>query len=93
MADAGVKQIRGTYAERGNQYADTMQETKWLNMIAVAKQLGVEMTNDQARAIVIAGLIDIKYWRSLGGFKMDNLIDGASYTAYLIGELDEQLKK
>jgi len=90
MANSGVEQIKDTYDTRGSQYADTMEHTQWLQLISVAERYGIKITNDQARAIAIAGLVDIKYWRSLGGFKKDNLIDGASYTAYLIGELDHQ---
>jgi hypothetical protein len=90
MADAGIAEIKATYAERGEQYADTMQNTQWVTLISVAKAMGITITNDQAKAIAIAGLCDIKYWRSLGGFKRDNLIDGGAYNAYLLGELAEQ---
>lgn len=88
MANNGMDQIKATYATRGSEYKDTMEHTQWLQLISIADTFGLKITNDQARAIAIAGLVDIKYWRSLGGFKKDNLIDGASYTAYLIGELD-----
>ena len=90
MANNGLDQIKDTYNTRGSEYADTMEHTQWLQLIAVAECFGLKITNEQARAIAIAGLIDIKYWRSLGGFKKDNLLDGASYTAYLIGELDHE---
>ena len=90
MADAGLAEIRAIYAERGDQYADTMEDTRWLTMLAVAKAMGITLTNDQARCLAIAGLCDIKYWRALGGFKRDNLVDGGAYNAYLLGELAEQ---
>ena len=88
MANYGQEQVKNTYAQRGSEYADTMEETQWLTLISVAKHYGITITNDQARAIAIASLCDIKYWRSLGGLKLDNLIDGGAYNAYLIGELN-----
>lgn len=90
MADAGMDDIKAIYTQRGGEYADTMEETQWLMLLAVAKRMGIELTNDQARALAIAGLCDIKYWRNLGGFKRDNLLDGGAYNAYLLGELKSQ---
>ena len=87
MANIGLDEIKKTYAQRGSEYADTMEKTQWLTLINVLSSYGIKITNEQARAVAIASLVDIKYWRGLGGLKMDNLIDGGAYNAYLIGEL------
>lgn len=88
MADNGIGEIQKIYQQRGSEYADTMENTKWLTLINVLASFGCNITNEQARAVAIASLVDIKYWRGLGGLKMDNLIDGGAYNAYLIGELN-----
>jgi len=90
MADAGVAVVRGTYAERGDQYGDTMESCEWLTLRAVAKEvLGISLSKDTCRLLAVAGLVDVKHERQVGGFKLDHLVDGAAYTQLLIGEMEE----
>lgn len=91
-ADASISKVRAIFTERGGQYADTWALAQWVKTIAVARSIGVELTNEQARKLVAAALCDVKYWRNLGGYKEDNFIDGIAYDANLVALMaaDEQ---
>ena len=84
----GLSILRPVFQERSAQYGDTMAECRWLTMKSVALAMGIELKDDEARILFLAGQGDVKYWRQLGEFKADNLIDGLAYGAALIGELD-----
>jgi hypothetical protein len=71
-------------AERGDQYGDTLRNCQWIIQLAVEKELkGVRSCPEKARALSIAGLCDIKYYRFAGGWRMDNIVDGINYLAVL----------
>jgi len=91
-AEASLAKVRAIFTERGGQYADTWELAQWVKTIAVARSIGIELSNEQARKIVAAALCDVKYWRNLGGYKEDNLLDGIAYDANLMAEMstDEQ---
>lgn len=84
----GLSILRPVFQERSAQYGDTMAECRWLTMKSVALAMGIELNDNEARILFLAGQGDVKYWRQLGEFKADNLIDGLAYGAALIGELD-----
>jgi hypothetical protein len=91
-AEASLSKVHAIFTERGGQYADTWEQAHWVKTIAVAQSMGISMTNSEARKIVAAALCDVKYWRNLGGYKEDNLLDGIAYDANLMAEMavDEQ---
>lgn len=86
---ATLKRVTDTFGQRGTEYGDTMRDCQWLVIRAVAKQLGVDIPPDKARAIAIAGMVDIKYQRYQGGYKDDNGVDGIAYQAFLTDEMSE----
>jgi hypothetical protein len=83
--------------ERGNQYGDTLRNGQWLASRAVARKfndwgltiLSIASDTSCARALSIAGLVDIKYQRFEGGYKVDNLDDGINYSAVLVELMHE----
>lgn len=83
----GLGILRPVFQERSIQYGDTMEECRWLTMKSVALAVGIDINDDEARILFLAGQDDMKYWRQLGGFKADNLIDRMAYDAALVGEL------
>lgn len=83
----GLGILRPVFEQRSIQYGDTMEECRWLTMKSVAIAMGIDINNDEARILFLAGQDDMKYWRQLGGFKADNLIDRMAYDAALVGEL------
>lgn len=85
----GVQKVGEVVDERGGQYRDTLEEAQWLTLIGILEHLtGVRISNDSARVVALAALADIKYWRQLGPFKLDTLIDRVAHEATLTGELD-----
>jgi len=42
---------------------------------SVLAKLGHTIPDDHLNAVVLAGLVDMKYHRSMGGYKADNHID------------------
>src|SRR5688572_15668684 len=89
-AMASIKRVTDTFGQRGAEYGDTMRDCQWLALRAVAKKLGVNIpAGPVARAIAIAGMVDIKYQRYQGGYKDDNGIDGIAYGAFLADEMQE----
>jgi hypothetical protein len=81
LADATLDKVRDTYAQRGQEYSDTWASVRFVQMEATAKALGLKISQEQCRSLALAALVDIKYWRSLGGYKEDNTIDGIAYAA------------
>lgn len=84
----GFKVLRPVFEERSRQYGDTMEECRWLTMLSAADAIGIKLEPWQARILFLAGQDDMKYWRQLGGFKFDSLLDRLAYCGALIGELD-----
>lgn len=85
----GFKVLRPVFEERSRQYGDTMEECRWLTMLSSAQAMGIKLEKWQARILFIAGQDDMKYWRQLGGFKFDSLLDRLAYCGALIGELHQ----
>jgi hypothetical protein len=85
--------------QRGEEYGDTLRNGQWLVSRSVARQLAdwgltmgaINVEPSLARALAIAGLVDIKYQRFEGGYKVDNLDDGINYSAVL-AELMHELE-
>ncbi len=67
--------------ERGSQYADTLRICPFTWSINVAKELGVTLLPEVARAIAMAAMVDLKYSRMAGGYKLDNIEDAINYAA------------
>ncbi len=86
-ADATITRAQEIYQHRGLGYGDTWGEVRFLKMKAVARELGCIIPEDALRALATAAFCDMKYWRFLGGFKDDNLIDGINYDAFLAEEV------
>lgn len=80
-AAATLTRVSEIYAQRGNEYADTWRNCRWLAVLATARKLGVNLSPDQCRVIAAAAMVDIKYARLEGGFKDDTVIDGIAYAA------------
>jgi len=94
MADRGLAKIRATYTQRGMEYGDTVEENQWLVLKAIMVKLGFPRPTDQdCRLIFDSAMVDVKYWRNLGGFKEDNFIDGGAYNCQMLGELDQLTTK
>lgn len=85
----GFAVLRPVFEERSRQYGDTMEECRWLTMLSAAEAIGIKLEPWQARILFLAGQDDMKYWRQLGGFKFDSLLDRLAYCGALIGELDQ----
>lgn len=77
--------------ERGNQYGDTLRNGQWLVTRSVLGKFNswgltlysVQTFPELARALAVAGLVDVKYQRLEGGYKEDHLDDGINYSAVL----------
>jgi hypothetical protein len=78
-----------TYAGRGMEYGDTWRENQFITMKAVARELGLEIPPEFFRALATAGFVDFKYWRGLGGYKDDNIVDSMNYQGFLAQEMKE----
>lgn len=93
-ADATLDAVRGTYAQRGTEYADTWAVLNPLAVKAVMAKFGIpEPPIGQLKAIIAAALVDVKYQRIGGGYKEDSLIDGIAYSALLVGMMGELSRK
>lgn len=82
-----LDRAKATYAGRGLEYGDTWRQCRFLKMEAVARQLGCAINPQHFRALATAAFADMKYWRFLGGFKDDSLIDGINYDSFLAEEM------
>jgi hypothetical protein len=86
-ADATFERARDTYAGRGTEYGDTWRECQFIKMKAVARALGIDIKPEHLRAIATAAFCDMKYWRLIGGYLDDSIVDGINYDAFLAEEM------
>lgn len=86
-ATSTLDRVRATFDERGAEYGDTWRDCQWLAAMAVAREIGIGLTRDQARKIAAGVMLDIKYQRLQGGYKDDSVIDGIAYAANLAEEM------
>lgn len=86
-ASATIERATATFAGRGKEYGDTWREARFITMQAVARQLGCVIKSEHFRALATAAFCDMKYWRGLGGYKDDSLVDGINYQAFLAEEM------
>ena len=84
---ATLDRCKAVFEERAGQYSDTMKECQWLLMQAIADDLGIDIPPDCFRVLAIAGLVDIKYTRLLGGYKQDTIEDGINYSGFVAEEM------
>ena len=84
---ATAERAQAIYAGRGTQYGDTWRECQFLKMKACARELGVEIPDKFMRALATAAFCDMKYWRLLGGYHDDSIIDGINYDSFLAEEM------
>ena len=87
LALATMDRAKYTFAGRGVEYGDTWREARFLIMQAVARQLDCVIKPEHFRALATAAFCDMKYWRFLGGYKDDSLVDGINYQAFLAEEM------
>ncbi len=86
-ASVSLDRARAIYETRGDQYSDDWRDRRMVTLQAVSKELGIVICPLHEKAIAAAVMCDIKYWRGLGGYKDDHLIDGINYQAYLAQEM------
>jgi hypothetical protein len=86
-ANATIKRVTSTFGTRGAEYGDTWGQAKFVIMEAVARTLGIEIKPEHYRALATAAFVDMKYWRSLGSYKDDSLVDGVAYASFLAEEM------
>ncbi len=84
---ANFERAKSTFVGRGNEYGDTWRDCNFLKMKAVARALGHEIKPEHLRALATAAFSDMKYWRNLGGYRDDDLIDGINYDTSLAEEM------
>jgi hypothetical protein len=84
---ATMERAKSTFCGRGVEYGDTWAECRFLKMAAVAKELGLNIPTEHFRALATAAFCDMKYWRNLGGYKDDSIIDGMNYDGFLAEEM------
>ena len=84
---ATIQRSVETFAGRGLEYGDTWKDCQFVTMKAVAKELGCDIAPAHFRALATAAFVDMKYWRGLGGYKDDSLVDGINYQAFLAEEM------
>lgn len=82
-----IKRAIETFAGRGIEYGDTWGECTFNTMKSVARKLGCQINPEHFRALATAAFIDMKYWRHLGGYKDDSMVDGINYSAFLAEEM------
>ncbi len=87
LADETLDRVRGIYAQRGTEYADTWKNPQMLKMKATASKLGINLPDECCKAMALAALADVKYSRFAGGYKEDNVDDGISYDAAWAAEM------
>jgi hypothetical protein len=84
---SAFKRTTDIFNQRGTEYGDTWKSCTWLKFKAVAKELGCIIPDDACRALVAAGLADLKYFRFGGGYKEDNFDDGINYDGFTVEEV------
>lgn len=87
--EIGTQAVRGVVGERGEQYRDTLENAQWLTLIGALEEIsGIRISNDSARLVAMAAMVDVKYWRQLGPWKHDTLVDRVAYEGVLLGEME-----
>jgi hypothetical protein len=84
---ATIERAKQTFVGRGTEYGDTWRECRFLKMRAVARALGCKIDDEHFRALATAAFCDMKYWRNLGGYKDDSLLDEMNYDGFLAEEM------
>ena len=81
MTALGIAELLKTITDRGGQYGDTWETCEWnaLNPFGF-------LSKAESRKAALNVLIDIKYARMGGGFKLDTFVDLAAYLLARIGE-------
>ena len=82
---------KATFVGRGDEYGDTWRLCQFIKMKAVARELKLNIPDSCFRALATAAFADMKYWRLLGSYKEDSLIDGINYDAFLAEEMRQLL--
>lgn len=86
-ANATIARVTSIFGTRGQEYGDTWGEARFVVMQAVARTLGCEIAPEHYRALATAAFVDMKYWRSLGSYKDDSMVDGVAYQSFLAEEM------
>jgi hypothetical protein len=89
FTDTSLERAKSIYQGRGMEYGDTWRECNFIKMKAVARELGIEVHDRCFRALATAAFLDMKYWRNLGGYKDDSLIDEINYDGFLAEEMKQ----
>ena len=84
---ATMERAKQTFVGRGAEYGNTWKDCNFLKMKAVARALNLTIPDEAFRALATAGFLDMKYWRNLGGFKDDSLIDEMNYDGFLAEDM------
>jgi hypothetical protein len=87
LADETLERVRGIYAQRGTEYADTWKNPPLLAMKATASKLGIDIPDEFYKVLAMAALADVKYVRLMGGYKEDSVDDGIAYNAVWAAEM------
>lgn len=87
LATPTLARCQAVFTERGGQYGDTWKDCQFLVLRAVLSEIGVELDDNDCRAIALASLVDIKHQRFMGGWKEDNIDDGINYAAALAEQM------
>lgn len=90
-ADTTLEKVRATYAERGQEYADSWSEECLVTTFTAAtlRAFGLELSPEQMRLLQAAALVDVKDSRMAGAFKADSVIDGVAYRACWLTLMEE----
>ena len=85
--NATLDRCTDIFTNRGAEYGDTWAEARFLVLQSVLNKMEYKIDSIHFKAIAAAVLVDIKYWRNLGGYKDDSMIDGINYQALLAEEM------
>lgn len=83
-ADATLDEVRATYAQRGQEYADSWALDRIVTTLTanvLREIMGVEATPEEMRLLQAAVLCDVKDARLCGPYKRDSIVDGVAYRA------------
>jgi hypothetical protein len=87
-----LKDVAKTMQERGAQYSDTWGEKgSWnLTRALIKEYTGKDITDDECKAITLAGFVDQKYSRLAGGYSRDTMLDLIPYAAALVDVFNKE---
>lgn len=96
FADTTLDKVRATYAQRGQEYADSWDLSQYaspftdlaLTEINKHEYLG-DLSPEAKRLIANSSMLDVKLSRLGGGYKEDTLIDMIAYLAFFTQALSE----